>query len=232
MRISYKIFASLLVAMSVVPVAEGRQNDWANFGRYAKSNQEVISSADNGRRVVFLGNSITDNWASMRPGFFADNGFIGRGISGQTTYQFLSRFRNDVIDLHPRLVVINAATNDVAENTHEYNEDMTFGNIVSMVELAKANNIKVILTTTLPAAAFGWNPSITDGPSKIKALNKRLAEYAKKNKIPFVDYYSVLVDEDGVTLPAKYSKDGVHPTDAGYEIMEATVLPVIRKIVK
>lgn len=232
MKFCNKILVSLLLVMGTAPWVSGRQNDWANFERYAKSNQEIISSADTGRRVVFLGNSITDNWASMRPDFFKANGFIGRGISGQTTYQFLSRFRNDVINLHPKLVVINAATNDVAENTHEYNEDMTFGNIVSMVELAKANNIKVILTTTLPAAAFGWNRAITDGPSKIQALNKRLAEYAKKNKIPFVDYYSVLVDEDGVTLPVKYSNDGVHPTEAGYEIMEATVLPVIRKIVK
>ena len=109
---------------------------------------------------------------------------------------------------------------------------MTFGNIVSMVELARANNIKVILTTTLPAAAFGWNPSITDGPEKINSLNKRLTEYAKKNKIPFVDYYSHLVEADGKTLSPKYSKDGVHPTDAGYEVMEAIILPAVRKIVK
>ncbi len=228
----YKTLAVAAIALGMSATMYARQQDWANFNRYAQANKEVISSPDTGRRVVFLGNSITDNWAAMRPSFFNDNGFIGRGISGQTSYQFLSRFREDVINLHPKLVVINAATNDIAENSHVYNEDMTFGNIVSMVELARANNIKVILTTTLPAAAFGWNPSITDGPEKINSLNKRLTEYAKKNKIPFVDYYSHLVEADGKTLSPKYSKDGVHPTDAGYEVMEAIILPAVRKIVK
>lgn len=227
-----KILAVAAIALGMSATAYARQDDWANFNRYAQANKEVISTPDTGRRVVFLGNSITDNWAAMHPSFFNDNGFIGRGISGQTSYQFLSRFREDVINLHPKLVVINAATNDIAENSHVYNEDMTFGNIVSMVELARANNIKVILTTTLPAAAFGWNPSITHGPEKIKNLNKRLAEYAKKNKIPFVDYYSQLVEADGKTLSPKYSNDGVHPTDAGYEVMEAIILPAVRKIVK
>ena len=205
----YKTLAVAAIALGMSATMYARQQDWANFNRYAQ-----------------------DNWAAMRPSFFNDNGFIGRGISGQTSYQFLSRFREDVINLHPKLVVINAATNDIAENSHVYNEDMTFGNIVSMVELARANNIKVILTTTLPAAAFGWNPSITDGPEKINSLNKRLTEYAKKNKIPFVDYYSHLVEADGKTLSPKYSKDGVHPTDAGYEVMEAIILPAVRKIVK
>ena len=228
----YKTLAVAAIALGMSATMYARQQDWANFNRYAQANKEVISSPDTGRRVVILGNSITDNWAAMRPSFFNDNGFIGRGISGQTSYQFLSRFREDVINLHPKLVVINAATNDIAENSHVYNEDMTFGNIVSMVELARANNIKVILTTTLPAAAFGWNPSITDGPEKINSLNKRLTEYAKKNKIPFVDYYSHLVEADGKTLSPKYSKDGVHPTDAGYEVMEAIILPAVRKIVK
>lgn len=232
MKLVCKTLAIAAVAVGMSATLYARQPDWANFNRYAQANKEVLATPDTGKRVVFMGNSITDNWASMRPSFFSDNGFIGRGISGQSSYQFLSRFRADVINLHPRLVVINAATNDIAENTHEYNEDMTFGNIVSMVELARANNIKVILTTTLPAASFGWNKAITDGPEKIASLNKRLAEYAKKNKIPFVDYYSALVDTDGKTLNPKYSKDGVHPTEAGYEVMEAIILPAVRKIVK
>ncbi len=210
----------------------GEKHDWAHFARYERANKELCSQTPSKRLVVFLGNSITDNWASMRPSFFSDNDFTGRGISGQTSYQFLSRFREDVINLHPRAVVINAGTNDVAENTHAYNEDRTFGNIVSMVELARANGIKVILTTVLPAAGFGWNPSITDAPEKIKSLNSRLEDYAHKNKIPFVNYFSPLVASDGKSLSKKYSKDGVHPTEAGYEIMEATVLPVVRKIIK
>lgn len=232
MKFICKTLAVATVAVGMSATLYARQPDWANFSRYAQANKEVLATPDTGRRVVFMGNSITDNWAAMRPSFFSDNGFIGRGISGQSSYQFLSRFRADVINLHPRLVVINAATNDIAENTHEYDEDMTFGNIVSMVELARANNIKVILTTTLPAASFGWNKAITDGPEKIASLNRRLAEYAKKNKIAFVDYYSALVDTDGKTLNPKYSKDGVHPTEAGYEVMESIILPAVRKIVK
>lgn len=232
MKFICKTLAVATVAVGMSATLYARQPDWANFNCYAQANKEVLATPDTGRRVVFMGNSITDNWAAMRPSFFSDNGFIGRGISGQSSYQFLSRFRADVINLHPRLVVINAATNDIAENTHEYDEDMTFGNIVSMVELARANNIKVILTTTLPAASFGWNKAITDGPEKIASLNKRLAEYAKKNKIAFVDYYSALVDTDGKTLNPKYSKDGVHPTEAGYEVMESIILPAVRKIVK
>lgn len=120
------------------------------------------------KRVVFLGNSITEGWVRTHPDFFKTNGYIGRGISGQTSYQFLLRFREDVINLSPALVVINAGTNDVAENTNPYNEDYTFGNIVSMVELAKVNKIKVILTSVLPAAAFKWRMEIKDAPQKSK----------------------------------------------------------------
>ena len=220
----------LFFAVSVFP--QKQVTDWAQIGRYEKNNKELIQ--ENGRvknRVVFLGNSITDNWARMRPNFFSDNNFIGRGISGQTSYQFLIRFRPDVIDLKPKLVVINAGTNDVAENVCSYNEDVTFGNIVSMVELAKAHKIKVILTTVLPAAAFGWRPSIKDAPDKISSLNARLAAYAKAEKIPFVDYYSALAAPDR-SLKKEYSDDGVHPTDAGYEVMESIIKAAIRKIVK
>lgn len=224
---------SLVVALSTLTLSLSAQNkDWANHGRFEKDNVELIKKGPDNRRVVFMGNSITEGWAAQRPEFFSSNDFVGRGISGQTSYQFLVRFRDDVINLKPKAVVINAGTNDVAENTCPYNEDRTFGNIVSMVELAKANNIKVILTTVLPAAGFGWNRAITDSSDKIAKLNKRLSEYAKKNKIPFVDYYTPLVHGDNRALNPAYSNDGVHPTAKGYEVMEATVLPVIRKIVK
>ena len=167
-----------------------QEKDWANLQRYAQQNAELPKPDKNEKRVVFMGNSITEGWVNTHPDFFKSNGYIGRGIGGQTSYQFLVRFREDVINLSPALVVINAATNDIAENTGAYHEDRTFGNIVSMVELAKANHIKVILTTTLPAAAFGWNPAIKDAPQKIASLNARLKAYAQTNKIPFVDYYS------------------------------------------
>ena len=176
-----------------------------------------------------MGNSITEGWVNTHPDFFKSNGYIGRGIGGQTSYQFLVRFREDVINLSPALVVINAATNDIAENTGAYHEDRTFGNIVSMVELAKANHIKVILTTTLPAAAFGWNPAIKDAPQKIQSLNARIEAYAKANKIPFVNYYQPMVVGDNKALNPQYTKDGVHPTGEGYDIMEALIKQAIEK---
>lgn len=221
---------ALLSVMAFSLVAQNR--DWANLQRFDNDNKTLIKQGPDKRRVVFLGNSITEGWASQRPEFFSSNDFVGRGISGQTSSQFLARFRNDVINLQPKLVVINAGTNDIAENTGVYNEELTFGNIVSMVELAKANGIKVILTTVLPAARFGWNPSITDSSEKIIKLNARVAEYAKQNKIPFVDYYTPMVHGADHALNPAYSKDGVHPTAEGYEVMEAVILPAVRKIVK
>ncbi len=124
--------------------------------------------------------------------------------------------------------MINAGTHDVAENTQTYNEDYTFGNIVSMAELAKANKIKVILTSVLPAAAFKWRMEIKDVPQKIKSLNDRIEAYAKANKIPFVNYYKAMVDENQALNP-QYTKDGVHPTGEGYDIMEPLIKSAIEK---
>lgn len=228
-RVILGIVAALLLSAGSVCA---QKNDWAKFGRYAEANKEVAANPDNKRRVVFFGNSITQFWASKRPDFFKDNEFIGRGIAGQTTYQFLSRFREDVVNLHPRLVVINAATNDIAENSHPYDEERTMGNIKSMVEIARANGIKVILTSTLPASEFSWNKEIKDAPEKIERLNKLIAQYARAEKIPYVDYHSQMLDEDGRSLSRKYTDDGVHPTVAGYEVMEALILPCVRRIVK
>lgn len=225
-------FICLCLPLTQTTAQDKKNPDWANLSRYEKQNAELPPPAKGEKRVVFMGNSITEGWVRAHPDFFKSHGYVGRGISGQTSYQFIVRFRPDVINLLPALVVINAATNDIAENTGSYNEDITFGNIVSMVELAKANKIKVILTTTLPAAAFRWNPSITDAPQKIKALNKRVEEYAKANKIPYVDYYSHLLAADGESLDAKYTNDGVHPTPAGYDIMEALIQKEIKKILK
>ena len=134
-------------------VASADNRDWGNFGRYAEDNKEVKAAPASERKVVFMGNSITEGWAHQHPDFFRKNGFVGRGISGQPSFQYLVRFRSDVVNLQPEVVVINAGTNDVAENTQTYNEDLTMDNIMSMVELAQANGIKVILTSTLPSAA-------------------------------------------------------------------------------
>lgn len=204
--------------------------DWAKLGRYEQANKEIQAQPDTGRRVVFLGNSITEGWPRLHPEFFSEHGYIGRGISGQTSSHFLVRFRDDVINLHPAVVVINAGTNDIAENAGPYNEDRTFGNIVSMVELSRANGIKVILTTVLPATGFSWRPELKDAAEKIAALNLRLQAYAEREGIPFVDYYSSMVFGADRALNPAYCKDGVHPTAEGYAIMEPLVETAIGKI--
>lgn len=206
-----------------------QKHEFANYQRFASENAALPQPTKQEKRVVFMGNSITEGWINTHPDFFKTNGYISRGIGGQTSYQFLLRFREDVINLSPALVVINAGTNDVAENTGPYKEDYTFGNIVSMVELARANKIKVILTSVLPAAAFGWNPSIKDAPQKIESLNRRIEAYAKANKIPFVNYYKELVVTENKTLNPQYSKDGVHPTGEGYDVMEPLIKKAIEK---
>lgn len=224
----YLLLAVISWAFSVGE-ASAQNKDFANHARYANDNAALSLPAKKEKRVVFMGNSITEGWVRTHPDFFKSNGYIGRGISGQTSYQFLLRFRQDVINLSPALVVINAGTNDVAENTNPYNEDYTFGNIVSMVELAKANKIKVILTSVLPAAAFKWRPEIKDAAPKIKSLNDRIEAYAKANKIPYVNYYQAMVAAENQALNPQYTKDGVHPTSEGYDIMEPLIKASIEK---
>lgn len=222
------VFLFLFAALSIAASTQAQNKDWANLNRYADSNAELTASATI-PPVVFMGNSITEGWVRSHPDFFKSNGYVGRGISGQTSSQFLVRFRQDVVNLKPALVVINAGTNDVAENTGPYNEEHTFGNIVSMVEIARANKIKVILTTVLPAASFGWNRSITNAADKIASLNARIQQYAKKHKIPFVDYYTPMVVGTERALNPSYTKDGVHPTSEGYDVMELLIQKAIKK---
>ena len=222
---------SLLCLTCIGAMAQKKQthDQFANFKRYEQANKELPAPAKKEKRVVFMGNSITEGWVKIHPEFFKENGYVGRGISGQTSYQFLLRFREDVINLKPKLVIINAGTNDIAENTGPYDIDITFGNIASMAEIAKANKIKVILTSVLPAAGFRWNKKITDAPDRIEALNAKIKEYAKANKIPYVDYYTPMVTGAERALNPDYSKDGVHPTLDGYIVMEALIKSVIDK---
>ena len=222
-----------IVSIMAIP-AIGQKYEFAQFGRYAEANAQLGKPAKGEKRVVLLGNSITDGWPKTRPGFFKENNLIGRGISGQTSYQFLLRFRRDVINLKPAVVVINYGTNDIAENTGPYVEDMTYENVITMVELARYNNIKVILTSCLPAEGFGWRKSITGAMDKIRHLNARVKTYADKNKIPYIDYFSAMVNAEGTAMKANYAKDnpGVHPNAEGYAVMESLVLPVIQKLRK
>lgn len=222
--------AAVLLSMALSGLAA---EDWANLSRYINSNKEIMARPDkNDHLVVFLGNSITDGWPNSHKSFFEDNNFVGRGISGQTTYQFLVRFYSDVVNLQPEAVVINGGINDIAENNYEYDETRTFNNIKAMAEIAEANGIKVILTSVLPSDRFGWRPLKTEIAPKVMSLNKRIKALAKKKGYAYVDYFSQM--ENGTThgMKNEYSNDGVHPTEAGYRKMESIVLPVVRSVVK
>ena len=225
------------IAAMAITVSVSAQQDWANFKRYQEANQEVKTWPQAQRKVVFMGNSITDNWASRHPEFFKENGYIGRGISGQTTYQMVLRFYEDVIALHPKAVVINGGTNDIAQNNHPYIEDRTFQNIVTMAQMAKLNGVKVILTSITPCERYSWS-DVTNVIEKIKHLNARVKEYAKKNKFQYVDYFTAMADERGAMRPGISDKrsdgtdEGCHPNLTGYGIMEPLVQAAIKKVAK
>ena len=225
-----KLLAIAAIAAMALTANAQHSKDWGQLHKYAGPNIELNNHKNNGKRVVLLGNSITENWVTKHPDFFKQTGYIGRGISGQTSYQFLVRFREDVVNLNPKVVVINVGTNDIAENTGPYNEEHTFNNVKAMCDLARFHKIKVILCSTLPHKGFGWRPSVTDAMPKIRSLNERVKAYAKENKIPYVDYFSAMVSEDGTQMRPELSEDGVHPNLEGYAIMESLVMPVIKKL--
>ena len=201
--------------------------DWANFGRYRQANAEVQKPV----KVVFMGNSITDGWPTTDPAFFKENeGYVGRGISGQVSAQMVLRFRQDVIDLKPKAVVILPGTNDIALNDYAMTVEETFDNVKTMVDLARANKIKVLLCSTMPSSKFGWRPQLKPAED-IKRLNAMMKKYCKENKIIYVDYHSAMQDENG-GLPKKYSGDGVHPNLEGYKVMEGIVQKALKKVVK
>ncbi|MEQ9102647.1 MAG: SGNH/GDSL hydrolase family protein [Imperialibacter sp.] len=204
--------------------------DWPNFAKYREQNAALAPPSKGENRVVFMGNSITEGWSKVNPEFFEGKPYVNRGISGQTTPQMLVRFRADVINLKPAVVIILAGTNDIAGNTGPSTLEMIADNIHSMVELAQANGIKVVLSSTLPAYDYPWKPGMEPAP-KIVALNKMIKAYADKNKIVYVDYFSAMVDDrDG--LPTELAKDGVHPTKAGYNVMEPLAEAAIAKALK
>ena len=200
------------------------KNDWPNLRRYRSENAKLKPGE---HKVVFMGNSITDGWINIRPDFFSSNSYLDRGIGGQTTPQMLIRFRQDVIDLMPKLVLILAGINDIAGNTGPSTLEMIEDNIASMAQLAKANNIQVILSSVLPAYSFPWRPGI-DPIQKVTDLNKWIKSYAEKNKFIYLDYYSSMVDERK-GMNEKYTKDGVHPNAEGYKVMEPLAMKAIAK---
>jgi lysophospholipase L1-like esterase len=197
------------------------RTDWANLARYRDANASLPPAAQNERRVVFMGNSITENWQQYFAAMFPGKPYINRGISGQTTPQMLVRFRPDVIALAPVVVVILAGTNDIAGNTGPSTLEMIEGNIASMTELARASGIKVVLTSVLPVKDYPWKPGLEPAP-KIIALNSWLERYAAQHGAIYVDFQSAMADSQG-GMRSGLSSDGVHPNEAGYRIMAPLV---------
>jgi lysophospholipase L1-like esterase len=195
-----------------------QQKDFADLQHYARANQALLSSRATQPRVVFMGDSITESWASVDADFFSASGYVDRGISGQTTPQMLLRFRQDVIALQAVVVHIMGGTNDIAGNTGPMELSETEANIASMVDLARANGIRVVLASVPPAAEFPWRPGQAPGP-KIAALNEWLKHYAKAQRLVYADYYAALNDGK-LGMKKDFSTDGVHPTLEGYRVMD------------
>lgn len=204
----------ILMVAVLLATATGAQ-DWANYGRYAAANAALERTPE----VVFIGNSIVEGWANARPEYFAENNFVGRGIGGQVSAQTLARFRADVLDLHPKRVVMVVGTNDIAENQGPVPLEHVAGNIISMSELAQHHGIEVYICSVLPAAEYPWRREIVDVPTKIKQVNGMVRAWAEANGATYVDFWPAMADERG-GLPRTLSEDEVHPTVEGYRIME------------
>lgn len=179
---------------------------------------ENLNIAPTSKNTILMGDSITEFWKQINPNFFEQHSILNRGISGQTTSQMMLRFGQDVIDLKPKMVIILAGINDIAENLGPISIESIFENICTMVELAKENKIEVVLCSVLPANHFYWNPKIKP-VDKILELNGLIKNYSDFHKITFIDYYNAMIDDEK-GLPKKYADDGVHPNLVGYQKME------------
>ncbi len=220
-----KILCTVLALAGLSLGVHAQTDDWANFGRFEQENREVSQP-----RVVLMGNSITELWVRTHPEFFASHGYVSRGISGQTTSQMLVRFRADVIDLRPQVVVICAGTNDIARNTGYISLPHILGNLISMVELARANGIQPVLCAVPPTREYRWRKEVKPAPL-VRELNGMIRAYAEREKIPYVDYYTPMADPDG-GMNRAYTDDEVHPVSAGYDVMEAALVPVVEQALK
>lgn len=200
--------------------------DWPNLKKYEAANQEVIASATR-PRAVFMGNSITEGWWQQRPEFFEKNGFVGRGIGGQTTPQMLIRFTPDVLDLKPQVVVILAGTNDIAGNTGPSTVKMITDNLAAMAQLAKASGVKVVLSSILPVKEYPWKKD-ADAVGMIAQVNAWMKQYAAEQGFVYLDYFPAMADKEQ-GLRKEFSGDGVHPNLKGYAVMEPLVLQAVQK---
>ena len=191
--------------------------DWAALRRYQNANEQLLKLENNGDRIVFMGNSITEGWLDHYPEFFENPSYINRGISGQTTPQMLIRFRQDVVELKPKAVVILAGTNDIAGNTGPTTTEMIMANIKGMCEIASANGIRIILASILPAYDYPWRPGCNPH-TRIPELNALIEAYADSMGIFYLDYFNALKDDKNGMIE-KFAYDGVHPNAEGYKIM-------------
>jgi lysophospholipase L1-like esterase len=217
---------------------DARLRDWPQLGRYRDANDKLPPAKAGESRVVFMGDSITDAWQEERFGFFvAGKPYVDRGISGQTTPQMLVRFRPDVIDLKPKVVVILAGTNDIAGNTGPMTNEDVERNLTSMAELAKAHGIKVVLASITPTSAYhppanGGRPQTTQRPmARIKAVNEWMQKYAADNGQVYLDYFTPMLDSTGV-MRADLTGDDLHPNAAGYAIMAPLVEAAIQRALR
>jgi lysophospholipase L1-like esterase len=218
----------LLALILIAPLAAGAQaseeqlhNDWANLRRFREANAALATPKPGENRVVFMGNSITEGWAKYFADEFPGKPYINRGISGQTTPQMLVRFRQDVIALRPKVVVILAGTNDIAGNTGPSTIEMIEDNMASMSDLARAHGIGVVLCSVTPVYDYPWRPGLQPA-SKIVALNAWMRGYADSTGSVYVDYHSAMADaRQG--MRSELASDGVHPNEAGYKIMAPLV---------
>lgn len=215
---------------------EARFNNFANYGRYREANAKLVAPAKAENRIVFMGDSITDSWKLNE--YFPNQPFVNRGISGQTTSQMLLRFRPDVIDLKPKIVVILAGTNDISANSGPITLEGIEGNIMSMVELAQANGINVVLSSILPVSDYNKNKAgeaiirtVQRQPAQILTLNNWMKKYAADNNLVYLDYFSATVDAKGF-LKAEIANDGLHPNAKGYEIMQPLAEEAIKTVLK
>ena len=223
----------IIILLSLPFTQKINSQDWntfANTSRYDKANLELKLHTKANNRVVFMGNSITEGWIQMRPEFFNNRDYINRGIGGQTTPQMLLRFREDVINLNPSVVIILAGTNDIAGNSGYISLESIIDNIKSMSEIANANGIKVIISSILPAIDYPWKPGLDPAP-KIIIINKALKAFSEENNFIYLDYYAAMVDDKGGLKVPEYTSanDLVHPNKNGYLVMEKLAEIAINK---
>ena len=221
-------FLYSILFLSIIMGGKAQAQDWPNLSKYQEENAQLKPVAPGEKRIVFMGDSITEFWSTIDSDYFIGKPYLNRGISGQTTPQMLIRFRADVIELKPSAVVILAGINDIAGNTGPVTLQMITNNIFSMVELAYANQIKVILCSVLPAYDFPWKPN-QNPAQKVVDLNKMIKKYADAKGILYLDYFSAMRDErDG--LKSAYSGDGVHPNKLGYQVMAPLAEKAIKEV--